>query len=128
MQKLNDILKHIKGPDFPTNAEIITSAKDIKEMYKTGGGSIRMRATYRKENGDIVLDALPHQTSGNRIIEQIANQMRAKKLPMVDDVRDESDHENPIRIVISPRSNRVEIHGLMSHFICHHRFRAFLPH
>ena len=113
--KLNDILKYIKGPDFPTNAEIITPAKEIKEMYKQGGGSVRMRATYHKENGDIVIDALPYQTSGNKIIEQIASQMQEKKLPLVEDVRDESDHENPTRIVISPRSNRVDIHGLMSH-------------
>src|SRR3989338_4220847 len=84
-------------------------------MYKQGGGSVRMRATYHKENGDIVIDALPYQTSGNKIIEQIASQMQEKKLPLVEDVRDESDHENPTRIVISPRSNRVDIHGLMSH-------------
>jgi len=112
---LNDICKIIKGPDYPTKAEIITSEKEIKAMYKSGLGSVRMRAVYQEENGDVVITALPHQVSGGKILEQIANQMQAKKLPMVSDLRDESDHENPTRLVITPRSNRVNIHELMAH-------------
>ena len=112
---LAQICKLIPGPDYPTAAEIITPKNDLLAMYKSGNGSIRMRAVYTKENGEIVLTALPHQVSGAKVIEQIAQQMQAKKLPMVDDVRDESDHENPIRIVISPRSNRVDSENLMSH-------------
>ncbi|MBL7004029.1 MAG: DNA topoisomerase IV subunit A [Gammaproteobacteria bacterium] len=110
-----EILSHIKGPDYPTDAEIISSSKDIHNLYQTGHGSVRMRAVFEKEDGDIVITALPHQVSGAKILEQIAAQMRAKKLPMVDDLRDESDHENPTRLVIVPRSNRVDVQGLMSH-------------
>lgn len=105
----------VKAPDYPSSAEIITPAEDILKMYKTGHGSIRMRSCYEKEQADIVITALPHQTSGGKILEQIASQMRAKKLPMVSDLRDESDHENPIRLVIVPRSNRIDIEQLMQH-------------
>ena len=109
------LYKIIPGPDYPTAAEIITSKSDLLAMYKNGTGSVRMRAVYTKENGEIILTALPYQVSGAKIIEQIAQQMQAKKLPMVEDVRDESDHENPMRIVILPRSNRVDTESLMLH-------------
>jgi topoisomerase-4 subunit A len=109
------LCKHIKGPDFPTNAEIITPRKDIQEIYKKGSGSIRMRARFEKDDGDIVITALPYQVSGAKILEQIASQMNAKKLPMVEDLRDESDHENPTRLVIVPRSNRIDVDELMAH-------------
>lgn len=103
------------GPDYPTEAEIVTPRADILKIYETGKGSIRMRAVYRVEDGDIVVTALPHQVSGAKVLEQIAAQMQAKKLPMVADLRDESDHENPCRIVIIPRSNRVDAAELMQH-------------
>ncbi|MDV7104531.1 DNA topoisomerase IV subunit A [Vibrio sp. TH_r3] len=109
------IMEHIKGPDYPTEAEIISPASDIEKIYKTGRGSIKMRAVWHKESSDIVITSLPHQVSGAKLLEQIAAQMRAKKLPMVDDLRDESDHENPTRIVIVPRSNRVDCDQLMNH-------------
>lgn len=109
------LMEHIKGPDFPTEAEIITPRSDIRKMYETGGGSLRARARYEVEQGQIIITALPYQVSGAKILEQIAAQMQAKKLPIVEDLRDESDHENPTRLVISPRSNRVEIEQLMSH-------------
>ena len=112
---LQDIGKHIKGPDFPTEAEIITPQSEIEEMYRTGRGTMKARATYVKENGEIVITALPYQVSGAKILEQIAAQMQKKKLPMVVDLKDESDHENPTRIVIVPRSNRVDIDSVMSH-------------
>ena len=112
---LQDIGKHIKGPDFPTEAEIITPQSEIEEMYRTGRGTMKARATYVKENGEIVITALPYQVSGAKILEQIAAQMQKKKLPMVVDLKDESDHENPTRIVIVPRSNRVQIDSVMSH-------------
>lgn len=112
---VRDLCKYIKGPDYPTEAEIISSVKEIHEAYSTGTGSIRMRANYGNESGDLVITALPYQVSGAKILEQIAQQMHAKKLPMVQDLRDESDHENPIRIVISPRSNRIDMDSLMSH-------------
>lgn len=112
---LADICEHIKAPDFPTDAEIITPKQDILEMYRTGHGSIRMRSTYITEKGDIVITALPYQVSGAKVLEQIAQQMQAKKLPMVADLRDESDHENPTRLVIEPRSNRIDVEGLMNH-------------
>ncbi len=112
---LQDIGKHIKGPDFPTEAEIITPQSEIEEMYRTGRGTMKARATYVKENGEIVITALPYQVSGAKILEQIAGQMQKKKLPMVVDLKDESDHENPTRIVIVPRSNRVDIDSVMSH-------------
>lgn len=112
---LDDIHTLIPAPDFPTSAEIITSKQEIKQIYETGTGTIRTRATYVSENGEIVITALPHQTSGNKVLEQIASQMVAKKLPSIADLRDESDHENPTRIIITPRSNRVDIEQMMSH-------------
>ena len=110
-----DLCAFIQGPDYPTDAEIITPREDILAMYRSGHGSIRMRAVYEREGKDIVITALPHQTSPAKVLEQIANQMRAKKLPMVEDLRDESDHENPVRLLISPRSNRIDYEQLMSH-------------
>lgn len=112
---LAEICEHILGPDYPTEAEIITPRADILSLYETGHGSVRMRAIWNQEDGDIVVTALPHQVSGNKILEQIAQQMQAKKLPMVEDLRDESDHEHPSRLVITPRSNRVNKEELMSH-------------
>ncbi len=112
---LEDICEHIKGPDFPTEAEIITPRTEILEAYRTGHGNIRQRAVYEVEGGDIVITALPYQVSGNKVLEQVAQQMTAKKLPMVEDLRDESDHENPTRIVVVPRSNRVNRDELMNH-------------
>ncbi|NRB37270.1 MAG: DNA topoisomerase IV subunit A [Pseudomonadales bacterium] len=112
---LEDLMQHVKGPDYPTDAEIISTPAEIANVYKTGKGSIRMRALYTIENGDVIITALPHQVSGAKILEQIAGQMQAKKLPMVADLRDESDHENPTRLVIEPRSNRVDTELLMSH-------------
>lgn len=111
----DELMEHIKGPDYPTEAEVISSPEDLKSIYETGHGSIRMRAVFEKEQGDIIVTALPHQVSGAKILEQIAGQMQAKKLTMVDDLRDESDHENPTRLVIVPRSNRVDVEGLMNH-------------
>jgi len=112
---VEQLFEHIKGPDFPTHAEIITPKADILEIYKTGHGSVKMRAVWEKEDTNVVITALPHQSSGSKILEQIAAQMQAKKLPMLDDLRDESDHENPTRIVLIPRSNRVDRNNLMSH-------------
>ena len=112
---LQDISKYIKGPDFPTEAEIITPKSEIEELYTTGRGSLKARATYTTEQGEIIITALPFQVSGAKILEQMAAQMQKKKLPMVVDLRDESDHENPTRIVIVPRSNRVDIDSVMSH-------------
>jgi len=109
------ICEQILGPDFPTSAELITPRSDIISMYETGRGSLRMRATYVTESGDVVINALPHQVSGAKVLEQIAAQMQKKKLPMVADLRDESDHESPTRLIISPRSNRVDIEQLMAH-------------
>ncbi|SDW39299.1 DNA topoisomerase IV subunit A [Marinobacter mobilis] len=110
-----ELCEHVKGPDFPTRAEIITPRHDLLKMYETGRGSLRMRARWINESGEIVVTDLPHQVSGNKVLEQIAQQMQAKKLPMVADLRDESDHENPTRLVIVPRSNRVDLEGLMAH-------------
>ncbi|MGB0663518.1 MAG: DNA topoisomerase IV subunit A [Pontibacterium sp.] len=110
-----DVMEFIQGPDLPTSAEVITPKSDIKKMYETGKGSIRMRAVYEMQDGDIVITALPYHTSGAKILEQIAQQMQQKKLPMVTDLRDESDHENPTRLVIIPRSNRVDVEQLMAH-------------
>ncbi|MDG2395074.1 DNA topoisomerase IV subunit A [Candidatus Thioglobus sp.] len=112
---LDEIMQIIPAPDYPTNANIVSNEKDIRQIYETGHGSVKMRATYEKEEGDIVIETLPFQTSGSKVIAQIASQMRAKKLPLVDDIRDESDHENPTRIVIVPRSNRVDADSLMLH-------------
>ncbi|RHW77644.1 DNA topoisomerase IV subunit A [Colwellia sp. RSH04] len=110
-----DLLEYVKGPDYPTDAEIITPKADIEKIYQTGRGSIKMRAVYDVEHGEIVITALPHQASGGKVLEQIAGQMQAKKLPMVVDLRDESDHENPVRLVVVPRSNRVDTEQLMQH-------------
>lgn len=112
---MEEILTLVQGPDYPTEAEIITPRDDITKLYETGRGSIKMRAVYREEAGDIIITALPHQASGAKVLEQIAAQMQAKKLPMVSDLRDESDHENPTRLVITPRSNRVDVQQLMQH-------------
>ena len=112
---VTDLLMHVKGPDFPTDAEIITPRKDLQQLYETGNGSLRMRARFEKEEGDIVITALPYQVSGAKVLEQIAQQMQAKKLPMVEDLRDESDHEHPTRLVIVPRSNRIDVDALMAH-------------
>ncbi|MEJ2095232.1 MAG: DNA topoisomerase IV subunit A, partial [Gammaproteobacteria bacterium] len=112
---ITELCKYIKAPDYPTHAEIITPVKDIKKIYKTGSGSIKMRAVWEKEDGNIVITALPYQSSGSKILEQIGSQMQTKKLPMLDDLRDESDHENPTRLVLVPRSNRVNLEDLMSH-------------
>ncbi|MCZ6536976.1 MAG: DNA topoisomerase IV subunit A [Gammaproteobacteria bacterium] len=112
---LTQLLKHIKGPDFPTAGEIVSPWEDIRKIYETGNGTLRLRARYVVENGEIIIHELPWQVSGNKILEQIASQMRARKLPLVDDLRDESDHETPVRLVISPRSNRVNVDELMSH-------------
>ena len=113
--RLDDVLNIIQGPDFPTEAEIISPKDDIRKMYETGRGSIKMRATWHKEDGEIIISALPHQSSPSKIIAQIAEQMTAKKLPMVEDIRDEADYENPVRIVLVPRSNRVDTDALMAH-------------
>jgi len=112
---IDELCKHIKGPDFPTKAEIITPKTEIKAIYKTGYGSVKMRAVWEKEDGNIIITALPYQSSGGKILEQIAGQMQAKKLPMLEDLRDESDHEDPVRLVLVPRSNRINLDELMSH-------------
>ncbi|MFU2315892.1 DNA topoisomerase IV subunit A [Rahnella sp. PCH160] len=112
---LEDLLEFVQGPDFPTEAEIITPRSEIRKMYESGKGSVRMRAVWHKEDGSAVITALPHQVSGAKVLEQIANQMRAKKLPMVEDLRDESDHENPTRLVVVPRSNRIDLDQVMNH-------------
>jgi len=112
---IEELRAFIQGPDYPTEAEIISSPEEISTVYENGRGTIKMRAVWEKENGDIIITALPFQASGGKILEQIASQMRAKKLPMVADLRDESDHENPTRLVITPRSNRVDMDQLMSH-------------
>lgn len=109
------LMKHIKGPDFPTGGELITPRNEIKQIYLKGHGTLRLRASYKKENGDIVITALPYQIPGSKVLEQIAMQMRNKKLPLVEDLRDESDHEEPIRLVITPKSAKVDVDELMSH-------------
>ena len=110
-----ELCEHVLAPDFPTEAEIITPREDILAMYASGRGGLRMRAVWEREGSDLVICALPYQVSGSRVLEQIAAQMQAKKLPMVADLRDESDHENPTRLVIVPRSNRIDVDGLMNH-------------
>ncbi|MEJ2756326.1 MAG: DNA topoisomerase IV subunit A, partial [Gammaproteobacteria bacterium] len=112
---LEDVCQFIQGPDFPTRAELVTSRQEILNLYATGKGTLRQRAVYLKEGDMVVVTALPYQVSGNRVLEQIAQQMQARKLPLVADLRDESDHENPTRLVIVPRSNRVDVDELMSH-------------
>jgi topoisomerase-4 subunit A len=110
-----ELCEHVRGPDFPTEAEIITPTEELVKLYETGTGSVKMRAVWEKDNGEIVITALPHQVSPARVLEQIAQQMQAKKLPLVEDLRDESDHEDPTRLVIVPRSNRVDLEQLMNH-------------
>ncbi|MCW2479398.1 DNA topoisomerase IV subunit A [Candidatus Symbiopectobacterium sp. NZEC135] len=112
---LDDLLQFVQGPDFPTEAEIITPRDELRRVYEQGRGSVRMRALWKKEDGEVVITALPHQVSGAKVLEQIASQMRAKKLPMIDDLRDESDHENPTRLVLVPRSNRIDLDQVMNH-------------
>jgi topoisomerase-4 subunit A len=112
---LRELLKHVAGPDLPTGAEIVTSRDDLRRIYETGNGTFRARARYEVEDGEIVVTELPYQVSGSRVLEQIAAQMRAKKLPMIEDLRDESDHEHPTRLVITPRSNRVDVEQVMAH-------------
>ena len=113
--ELDEIMKILPAPDYPTDAYIVSSKEDLRQMYETGHGSVKMRAGYVKEDGEIVVESLPYQTSGAKVITQIAAQMRNKKLPLVEDLRDESDHENPTRLVIVPRSNRVDCDQLMLH-------------
>ena len=110
-----DLFRAVPGPDFPTGGEIITPPEELRAIYETGGGTLRLRGTWEREDGDIVVTALPWQVSGSRVLEQIAAQMRAKKLPLVEDLRDESDHENPTRLVIVPRSSRSDAEALMAH-------------
>src|SRR5688572_15172745 len=110
-----NLLEHVKGPDYPTNAEIVTPKAEIREIYRTGAGSIRARAVYEVGRDEVVVTALPHQVSPAKVIEQIAQQMRAKKLPMLEDLRDESDHEHPTRIVLVPKSSRVDLDAMMQH-------------
>lgn len=112
---LDDVLEIVQGPDFPTEAEIISPKSEIRKIYEQGRGSIKMRATWKKEDGEIIISTLPHQSSPSKVIAQIAEQMTAKKLPMLEDIRDEADHENPIRIVLVPRSNRIDTDALMAH-------------
>ena len=112
---VEDLFAHVPGPDYPTEAEIISSPDELLAVYKSGRGSVRMRGVWQKEDGDIVITALPHQASPAKILEQIAAQMQAKKLPMVADLRDESDYESPTRLVIVPRSNRIDLEALMNH-------------
>ncbi len=109
------LLEHVQGPDFPTGAEIVSSREDLARIYETGNGTFRARGRYEIEDGEIIVTELPHQVSGAKLLEQIAAQMRAKKLPMVEDLRDESDHEHPTRLVITPRSNRVDVEQVMAH-------------
>ncbi len=113
--EVSELCEFIQAPDYPTKAEIITPKADILKMYETGHGGVRMRAVYERDGNDVIVTALPHQASGSKILEQIASQMRGKKLPMVSDLRDESDHENPVRLVITGRSNRVDFDALMLH-------------
>jgi len=110
-----ELCKHVHGPDFPTGGEIITPRDELRRLYETGSGAVRCRAVYEKEEGNIVITALPYQTSGARVLEQIAAQMNARKLPWIEDLRDESDHETPTRLVVVPRSNRVDVEQLMAH-------------
>jgi topoisomerase-4 subunit A len=109
------LMKFVKGPDLPTGAEIVSPRADLAEFYEKGTGSFKARATWRVEDDCIVIEALPWQTSGSRVLEQIAEQMRGKKLPMVDDLRDESDHENPTRLVIVPKGRKIDVEQLMAH-------------
>jgi len=109
------LCEHVLGPDFPTGAEIITPREELQKIYETGNGTFRARARFELEDGEIIVTELPYQVSGSKVLEQIAAQMRAKKLPMIEDLRDESDHEHPTRLVITPRSNRVDTDQVMAH-------------
>ena len=113
--RLDTLMEIIPGPDYPSGCDIISDPDDIRRLYETGNGQVRARAVWAEEDGDVVVHALPHQVSPAKVLEQIAEQMRAKKLPLVEDLRDESDHENPTRLVIVPRSNRVDLEQLMAH-------------
>jgi topoisomerase IV subunit A len=110
-----ELCHYLPGPDYPTEAEIITSSDELRKIYQSGGGTIRMRACYSLEDNDIIITALPYQTSGAKVLAQIAQQMQAKKLPLVEDLRDESDHENPVRLVIVPRGRKIDVDTLMAH-------------
>jgi topoisomerase IV subunit A len=112
---VRDLCEHIQGPDFCTAGEIVTSKADLLKLYETGNGSVRQRAVWTRENGNVVITALPHQVSPAKVVEQIAEQMRLKKLPMLEDLRDEGDHAVPVRLVLMPRSNRVDADELMGH-------------
>ena len=112
---VRELCEHVRGPDYPTAAEIITPRAELLRLYETGAGSVRARAIYAREGHDIVVTALPHQVSPAKVLEQIAGLMRAKKLPMLEDLRDESDHRNPVRLVLVPRSSRVDADELMGH-------------
>jgi topoisomerase-4 subunit A len=112
---LSQLTTHIKGPDFPTGGELTSPRADLLAIYKTGGGTLRLRARYYEQDGEVVVTELPYQVSGAKVLEQIAAQMRAKKLPLLEDLRDESDHENPTRLVLSPRSGRIDLDALMNH-------------
>lgn len=112
---ISELMEHVHGPDYPTAAEIITAREDLQHLYETGHGSLRARAVWEKEGNEVIITALPHQASPAKVLEQIAAQMQAKKLPMVEDLRDESDHENPTRLIVVLRSNRVDADRLMLH-------------
>ena len=114
----DDLCEHMRGPDFPTGGEIVTPAEDLRAIYRTGTGTVRLRATWERERGPapaVIVTALPYQVSGSRVMEQIASQMAERKLPMVEDLRDESDEANPVRLVLGLRSNRVDVPRLLSH-------------
>jgi len=112
---LKQLCQHIKGPDFPTGGELVTPKKEVQEIYATGNGTLRLRATWERDEDDIIITNLPFQVSGSKVLEQIDAQRQAKKLPLVEDLRDESDHENPTRLVITPKSGKVDVEALMSH-------------
>ena len=112
---LEELFKILPGPDYPTEAEIVTPQEELLEIYKTGRGSVKMRSTFEVVEGEIVVTALPHQTPSTKVLEQIASQMEAKKLPMIVDLRDEGDEENPTRLVLVPKSNRVDKEAVMNH-------------
>ena len=105
---IKELMSFIPSPDFPTKAEIISTHDELEEMYTTGRGSIKLRATYEIENGEIVINSLPYQVSSSKIFEQVASQIESKKISMIEDLRDESDESNPVRIIVVPRSNRID--------------------
>ncbi|MEM7253426.1 MAG: DNA topoisomerase IV subunit A [Pseudomonadota bacterium] len=112
---VDQLTEHVLGPDFPTGAEIISSPEELRQIYRTGGGSVRTRASFEREGANVVITALPYQVSSTRVLEQIGTQMQAKKLPMLDDLRDEGDEKSPVRLVLVPRSNRIDIEAMMAH-------------